>query len=90
MTDVWTELGQRIRSIARSEARGAAAASTTRWKVVSTAPLRIVSLSDPADVLEDGEEDVDVAHGLSIAKGDVVVVHEDSAGDYVVASVVKT
>lgn len=86
--DVWIELGQKIRAIARTEARGVSA-PTTRWRVVSTAPLRLVALDDPQDVLEEGDVDFDVAHGLTPAKGDIMLVTEDHGGDYVAVAVVK-
>ena len=87
--DPFVALGQRIRRIARSEARGVAGQNVTRWRVTSTAPLRLVSVTDPSDTMEDGEEDLDVAAGLTIAKNDVVAVHEDADGDYLLTSVVK-
>lgn len=87
--DPFVALAQRIRRIARSEASRVSGGNITRWRVTSTAPLRLVSLADPSDVLEDGEEDLDVAAGLTIAKNDVVAVHEDGDGDYILTSVVK-
>lgn len=87
-SDVWRELAAKIRSVARTEALNVSA-PPTKWRVVATAPLQLVSLKDENDVLVEGDDDFDVGDGLDPSKGDIMLVHEDHAGDYVAIAVVK-
>jgi hypothetical protein len=86
--DVWERLGQRLRAIAREEAHDVAG-RPTRWRVVVASPVRLASMAPPDAVLEEGEEDFDVAHGLDLAVGDVVLVVEDHHGDFTAVAVVR-
>jgi microcystin-dependent protein len=81
MPDVFAELGAKLRRLARAEARGVAE-PVSRWKVVSTSPLRLVSL-DGEDSLEKGDEDFEPGPLTDAEKGDIVLVGVDGDGDYV-------
>lgn len=78
--DAFVRLGQKVRQVARDEARHVSE-PVSRWKVLGTSPLRLGN--DDGDTLEEGEEDFEVGALADAGVGDVVLVGVDTEGDYI-------
>jgi hypothetical protein len=89
---VFEELAAELRKLASNSAREVHE-PVQRFVVDQVSPLRLVGRKDPGLVLEDGDEDFEVAHALVTAPpalGDVVLVATIEDGDYLAFEVVKT
>lgn len=85
----YDELADRLRRLAREEAR-VAAPPVERFKVTRADPLVIEQIEGDL-VLEEGDPDVEIDRGVLAdrpAVGDTVRVHHDGA-DWVVAGVIE-
>lgn len=88
MSDVWTRLHSRIREISREEAKTVAPA-VQRATVIDGHPLAV---DLDGHVLHIDDEDVEADKGLidtPPSPGDVVRVHQDTHGDYVIGGIIN-
>lgn len=85
---VWHEIGKHIREVARTEAR-AASPPVRRATVLVVVPLT-VDLGDD-EIISVDDEDVEVDRKLLAEPpgvGDVVRVHTDGHGDYLIGGII--
>lgn len=83
------ELARRLRDAMREEARSVSP-PVQRFKVRRSDPLVVVDLAGDL-VLEEGDPDVEIDRRVLADRpdrGDLVRVHVDSDGDYVIAGVI--
>lgn len=87
---VWDDVAHRIREIARTQVHNVAP-PPRRFKVAGTSPLVMEAVDGSPDRIEHGDEDVEVDERVlaTAAEGDLVHVHEDEDGDYLVGGLVK-
>lgn len=88
--NVYDELADRLRGLAREKAREASP-PVERGKVVAADPL-VLDLIGSDVVLEEGDPDVEIAKPLLVDRpdvGDTVRVHVDGDGDYILSGVIE-
>lgn len=89
--DVFAQLGRRLRDVIEQEV-GAGGGLPERFRVIDASPLTIVSVKDSSLVLEEGDEDFDIADALDAeppSVGDHVLVVRDEDDDYVAVAAVR-
>lgn len=85
MADVFTRIAVRLREVAAEEAEAVAPAPTL-WRVTGVSPLTLAEVHGDG-VIEESDPDVEVVRPTGATPptaGDLLVVHQDTHGDYLV------